>query len=279
MTLAKAKIDAQRLLLNTRGPAVFISLFTVFAKLLFLAAVSLSTYSLTVLPGFTRISENIYLKIACILLFSLAILFSMMLYALVDFSEKRWFYQNACTPQRTADFFSPPRMRHIFKISFLFWLRQLLRIGLFCLYFAPFLLGTGGLYYALRTTDMPVASLYIVSGALVCMLPLCVYFGFTAVQRFAFCDGLLAVNPNYGTVEVLRISRTLAKEFGFAYARFKLRFALWQAACVLVFPLFYVLPYYRQSVAYAVKIAIDENHLSTEVQKPIVFMLSAKATA
>ena len=141
----------------------------------------------------------------------------------------------------------------------------------FLFYLAPFLAGCGGLYYALRTADLPITALYMALGALFCILPLCAYFGFAAVQRFAFCDGLLAENPDCSIVEILGTSKALAKAYGFANANLKLRFLLWKTACLLILPLFYVLPYYRQTVGCAVKIAMNRKRLSAETQKPIVF--------
>lgn len=279
MSLLEAKIEAQKILLHSRKFAVFVSLCTILSKLFFLFALGISLYSLKILPTFTQLSKNIYLKIGFYILFALAGVFSMLLYALTDFSEKQWFYENTRAESSAAAFFKPPQMRHIFKIGFLFWLRQLLRTGCFLLYLAPFLLGCGGLYYALRTADVPIRLLYIALGALCFVLPICLYFGFAAVQRYAFCDGLLAEDPKLGTVEVLRLSRTLAKTSACSFARFKLRFALWQTVCILILPLFYVRPYYRQSVACAVKTEIDKNHLSAEPQKPIVFLLPARVTA
>lgn len=279
MSLAEAKIDAQKILLHSRKSAVFVSLCTVFSKAFLAAALLVSLYSLTILPDFARIWENIYVKILFCALFSLAAVFALFLYALTDFSEKRWFYQNTYAPKPASAFFKLPRMRHIFKISFLFWLRRLLSIGCFLLYLAPFLAGCGGLYYALRTADLPITVLYMTLGALLCILPLCVYFGFAAVQRFAFCDGLLTENPDCSIVEILGTSKALAKTYGFASANLKLRFLLWKTACFLILPLFYVLPYYRQTVGCAVKNVIDKKHLSAEAQKPIVFLLSAAQTA
>lgn len=279
MVLTKAKIDAQRILMDSRKAAVTVSLCAAASKLLFVFALGVSLYSLKILPSFSRIWEKLYLKIGFCALFLLAGLFSLLLYALTDFSEKQWFYKNNRTAQPVSAFFRPPRMRYILKIGFLFWLRQIFRIGLFLLYLAPFLLGGGGLYYALRISDVPIRLLYLSLGTLGCMLPLCLYFGFAAVQQFAFCDGLLAENPACGTVEILRLSRTLAKETAFALTNFKLRFVLWQTVCLLILPIFYVLPYYRQSVAGAVQTVIDKNHLSAQQEKPIVFFLPMRATA
>lgn len=279
MTLVKAKIDAQKVLMDSRKNAAFICLYTVFLKLFLIAALLVSIYSLTILPDFARIWENVYLKILFCLLFSLAAVFALLLYALTDFSEKRWFYKNTRAAQPLSVFFKVPPFRHIFKIAFLFWLRKLFSIGYFFLYLIPFLAGSGVLYYALRTADIPITSLYIALGALFCMLPLCAYFGFAAVQRFAFCDGILAENPDCSVVETLRTSKMLAKTYGFASTNLKLRFLLWQAACLLILPLIYVLPYYRQTIGCASKITMDKKHLSAETQKPIVFLLSAKAMA
>ncbi len=279
MSLTAAKIDAQRVLLGTRKKAVAVSFLTLFFKLLFIIAFSVSVYALTLLPAYEKSAENLYLKIAFYALFSLGIVLSVLFYALTDFFGKHWFYKNASTEPPVSAFFVRLRAKHAVKICFLFWLRRLLGGLLLLGYLAPFLAGLFALAYVLRTTGLAEINLYITLAALALCLPLCLYFGFSALQRFSFCDGLLTEDPNRGVVETLRESKALAQNFGFPLAHIKLRFLLWGVSCFLFFPLFYVLPYYQQSVGCAVETVIDKNHLSAVPQKPIVFLLSAKAHA
>lgn len=278
MSLAAAKIDAQRVLLRTRPRAVLVCLLTLLFKLLFLAALSICIYSLTMLPSYEQVT-NIYLKIVCYALFSLGGLCSVCLYALVSAALRRWFYKNASSPQPISAYFTRPTVKIAFKTAYLFWLRKLLTFGTVVGYLVPFLAGTAGFIYTLRMRGLPAFLFYFSLGFLAVLLTLGLFFGFAAIQKYTLLEGLLTENPQRGVIDTLAQSRKIIRPISFAAARTKLRFAPWAILCLLIFPLIYVMPYYCQSVGCITKAALDKNHLTVSSQKPIIFLHLAKTPA
>ncbi len=279
MSLAAAKIEAQRVLLHTRPRAVLVCLLTLLFKLLFLAAFSICIYSLTMLPSYVQVASNIYLKIACYALFSLGSAFSVLLYALTSTAMRRWFYKNAAAPQSVSTYFTRPSVQAAFKLAYLFWLRKLLTLATFFGYLIPFLTGTAIFLYTLRMRGISAFVFYCSLGFLAALLLFGLFFGFVAVQKYTFVEGLLAEDPRRGIIDTLAQSRKIARPICFAAARTKLRFAPWGLLSLLIFPLIYVMPYYCQSVGCISKAALDKNHLTASSQKPIVFLRLAKTPA
>lgn len=275
MSLAAAKIDAQRVLMHTRPRAVLVCLLTLLFKLLFLAALSICIYSLTMLPSYEQIT-NIYLKIVCYALFSLGGVLSVLLYALVSTAMRRWFYKNASSPQPISAYFARPTIRAAFKTAYLFWLRKLLTFGTVAGYLVPFLAGTAGFIYTLRMRGISEFLFYFSLCFLTVLFVSGLFFGFAAIQKYTFLEGLLTEDPRRGVIDTLVQSRQIARPICFAAARTKLRFIPWAILCLLIFPLIYVMPYYCQSVGCITKAALDKNHLTVSSQKPIVFLRLAK---
>lgn len=279
MTLAAAKIDAQRVLMRTRSRAVAVSLLTLLLKGIFIVAFGICVYSLTVLLDDRQVAGNIYLYILYIVLFSLGAVFSVLFYAWAGASLRRWFYKNAVSPQTVGAYFAKYTFRSFFKTVYLFWLRKLLVFGSLLGYLAPFLLGSAGLFYLLRVSEISVPLLILSLSFLGVLFALGVFFGFAAIQKYTFVDGLLADTPACGVIEALATSRRIARPISFALARTKLRFSLWMLLSALIVPLLYVMPYYCQSVGCIVKKALDKNHLTPDTQMPIVFLRLAKSPA
>lgn len=276
MSLSAAKIDAQRVLLHTRPHAVAVCLLTLFFKLLFIVSLGTCIYSLTMLPRYEQVT-NIYLKIVLYALFALGGLCCVWLYALVSTALRRWFYKNAAAPQPISAYFARPTVKVAFKTAYLFWLRKLLTFGTVFGYLVPFLGGAAGFLYALRMRGMSAFLFYFSLGFLAVLLISGLFFGFAAIQKYAFWEGLLTEDPQRGIIDTLAQSRRLARPICFAAARTKLRFAPWGILCLLVFPLIYVMPYYCQSVGCITKTALDKNCLTLSSQKPIIFLHLAKA--
>lgn len=279
MLLANAKIDAQKQMLQSKGKMVLICLLTAGLKLLFLCGFAVSVYTLAVLQSYARATANLYVQIGYYVLFALGAVLSVTFYAWTAFAGKRWFYKNAECPQPVSAFFVRLSFLCGLKTVYLFWLRKCLTLLYFLGYTAPFWVLAGAFWYRLRTGGMPTILFYASLAGLGILLLMGLYFAFVAVQRFFFCDGILLLDANKGVVQILAQGRAVARETAFAAANVKLRFALWGLSCVLVLPLFYVLPYYRQTSACMSKMVLDKNHLSPQTQKPIVFYCRRRSPA
>ena len=279
MSLAHARLAAQKRMLENRGRMTLVWLFGAAARLVLLSGLGISAYMLFALPAVTSFGVNPYLTVALYALFALGVLLSSALFALVSFCTARWFYRNAVHAQPFAAFFDRLTLRDTVKLVYFFWLRRLLGVLHFVGYLFPFFIGVGALWLTLRARGMTPLLFYAVCVLLAAFLITGTYFGFAAVQKYAFCEALLTLDPARGVVDTLRESRRLSRGLCFACARERLRFSLWALLCVLIFPLLYVAPYYRQSMACMAKLVLDRNHLTPQSQKPIVFLRLAKSPA
>ena len=254
MTLAHARLAAQKRMLENRGRMTAVWLFGAAAKLVLLSGFGISVCMLAMLSGFTELGKNPYLTAALYALFVLGALLSSALFALVSFCTARWFYRNAEHAQSFAAFFDRLTLRDTVKLVYFFWLRRLLGVLHFAGYLLPFFIGAGALWLTLRARGLAPFLFYAVCVLLAAFLITGLYFGFAAVQKYAFCEALLTLDPARGVVDTLRESGRVARGLCFVYARERLRFFPWVLLCVLIFPLLYVAPYYRQSMACAAKI-------------------------
>ncbi len=69
-----------------------------------------------------------------------------------------------------------------------------------------------------------------------------------SVQKYSKAPFLLAAYPSLTVAECIGLSRVQCEEKAAELLRFKLGFLKWIPLCVAIFPLLYVIPYYKQSL-------------------------------
>ena len=72
-------------------------------------------------------------------------------------------------------------------------------------------------------------------------------FRFIMIQRYFLANYILASNPGIGIVQCIKQSVNLLEGHIFKVVKFKLRFLPYMLACLLIFPIFFVYPLYKQS--------------------------------
>ena len=87
----------------------------------------------------------------------------------------------------------------------------------------------------------------ILIGAAVVAVTGFVFYVFS-VQKYAQAPFLLAAYPDLSVSECIRLSKEKWAEKAAELLRFKLGFLPWLFVCVAIFPLLYVIPYYKQSL-------------------------------
>lgn len=275
MSFARAKIDAQNILLTSRRKALAVCLLGFFLRFVCLLCIAVSLYSLLHLHEYPIAAQSVYAEIGFYALFTVATLLSLWLFALLAFLQKRWFLENSRDAVGISAFFGKFRFGQAVKIGFLYYLKKLLSLFDFLFYLLPFFVFAAGFFYELQSAGI---SQFLAVFSLAFLGVLCfvgLYFGFAAVQNYAFCDALLALSPQAGLIDTLKTSRKLARQSAFSAVRFKLRFFPWILCSCLILPAFYALPYYRQSVACMTKSILVKNHLTQKSPKPIVFFVRA----
>lgn len=276
MSFAQAKIDAQSILLTSRKKAVAVCLLGFFLRLICILCIAVSLYSLRHLSEYPPVMQSRPAEIGFYALFTLATLLSLWLYALLVFLQARWFLENAKNAVGISAFFRRIRFSQAVKIGCLYYLKKLLAFFDFLFYLLPFFLLTAGLLYELNNSGISRFLAAFSFAFLSVFFLVGLYFGFAAVQKYAFCDAILATSPRAGAAEVLKTGRMLARQTAFPVVHFKLHFAPWAVCGLLILPAFYALPYYRQSVACMTQIVLMKNHLTKDVQKPIVFFVQSR---
>ncbi|MGN0520802.1 MAG: hypothetical protein ACI4LB_08695 [Candidatus Fimenecus sp.] len=276
MSFARAKIDAQKILLTSRRKALAVCLLGFTLRLICIFCTAVSLYSLLHLSEYPLAAQSVYAEIGFYALFTAALLLSLWLFALLAFLQKRWFLESTQKTVGIFAFFYRLRFSQAVKIGFLYYVKKVLALFDFLFYLLPFFIFTTGLFYEIQTAGISKFLWYfslVFSGVLLCVG---VYFGFAAVQKYAFCDALLSLSPQKGLIDTLKTSRKLARQSAFSVVRFKLRFTPWVLCSFLLLPAFYALPYYRQSIACMTKTILDKNHLTKPAPKPIVFFVQAR---
>ncbi len=279
MPYAYVKIRAQEILLTSRKKGIAVCFLGAGMRLICIFCMAVSVYSLLHLQTYTPAANSVYATVGFYALFFVAVPVSAWFYALLVFLQKRWFYENTKSAMPVSAFFCQLRFRDAVKIGFAYYLKKVLYISTLILYMLPFLLSAGGFIYALRTAAVSSFLFYATLAFLGILFVFSLYFGLAAVQKYAFCDALFAVSVHAGLVDTLKMSKFLTRGTAFGVLRFKLRFVPWLLCGLLIVPLFYALPYYRQSVACLYKAELDKNHLTPKKPKPIVFLLKAHAPA
>lgn len=69
-----------------------------------------------------------------------------------------------------------------------------------------------------------------------------------SVQKYAKAPFLLAAYPSLAVGECIELSRVQGEEKAAELLRFKIGFLKWIPLCVAIFPLLYLIPYYKQSL-------------------------------
>jgi len=161
-----------------------------------------------------------------------------------------WFLGGALKKRRSGKWIlywlKPGRAAKATRFQLAIGLRRALLLTAFLLPGAFLLAGAFyGLLYdgAARNVFFTV----VAAGAVLTLLGL--FFGSAALQRYFLAPFLLARYPALQPREALRKSIVIMDEHCLQALLFKLSFSPWFLLCLLVFPVFYVWPYYQQACA------------------------------
>lgn len=104
------------------------------------------------------------------------------------------------------------------------------------------------LIFSIRRNALSAAffTIMFVGAVLTAILGL-VFYVFS-VQKYAKAPFLLAAYPLLSVKDCIRLSAEKGEKKAAALLRFKLGFLPWLLACVAIFPLLFVVPYYKQSL-------------------------------
>lgn len=104
------------------------------------------------------------------------------------------------------------------------------------------------LFFSVKTSAQSAAfCIIMLTCAAVTAISGLIFFSFS-VQKYAKAPFLLAAYPSLPVKDCIKLSIEKGEKKAAELLRFKLGFLPWALACVAIFPLLYVVPYYKQSL-------------------------------
>ena len=241
------KLRARRILDVNGGSARLTAFFVPCVKLVLLGLTAFFIYSLSYSFKLENSEFNaaVYLYRAVLILSSFICL---ILFIYSGFLLKRWYILNN-SDMRFSDLFRFPDLKLLIKLLLLSFIKLLYGVSAFAVYEIPFAV-TGFLLYRALSLGEVKLGVTVTTAVLAAVLFLGgIIFFFAEFQRFSAAEYILALHPEMKLRHVLRLSFSSVRETKFTLAFFKMSFFGWFLICIFILPLFFVLPYYLQSVA------------------------------
>lgn len=217
-------------------------------------------YSIILLPDFLSDSDFGIPDAMYYVLFSVCLIIILSFYSVSHYLLHRWFYLSDAQ-WGTLDYFKILSVRFQLKIIYLHFLGFSKRFSDMLFYLLPFVSCAAVFILKLRNGGLDSRMFGLTSALTAVFFFLGLYYLLAVRQKTAFCDELLAEDKTLSAREVLRQSTESADSRCFELARFKLSFSAWYILCPLIFPIFFVMPYYLEALSQYKKTDLEKQGL------------------
>lgn len=209
-------------------------------------------------------------------LFSLGIAFSLCFYVLSSYTLKSEYIKTSVSDS-DFEFFKFISLDIQLKIIYLHFLRFFRNIFLTAFYLSPAAAtAVVTLYFLKDGIDRLIFPAVILLFAI--LLFSGIYFSFVSMQRLAFIDETVFLNPGLSISQTLKKARQSTCGKCFSLAKFKLSFAIWFLLCIFIIPVFFVVPYYLRCISLYAKQAFGVKAPKPVTEKPVILMKPVKNT-
>lgn len=156
------------------------------------------------------------------------------------------FASNALFKKRPHDWFN---LKGILKSARLFTCLFLLKTAMFAAWLALPSALSALLIFLLKAGEMNRTFLFFCAAGIALLFAAGLFFYTLSAQDLICARFLLAAHPYLSAGAAISMSRKKVRGSRLALLTFRLSFLPWLAACIFGFPVFYLWPYYRQSLA------------------------------
>lgn len=255
MSNSEIKKYSKEFIKAKRTQAFSIILFGLFFCLLTTALIFTAVFFTEILiSGLENTVAKTAIKIfICLFLIFFSVII-LCVYSSVSIGEKAWY--NGLTSEkknykkRLYFWFKPKCSLRAFGFKII-----LLAIKLFCsvAFLLPCALTIWSVYYLTQTGGLEMyLFLSLVAGAVLLGISGLI-FRFIVIQRYFLADYIFSTNPKITALTAIRQSKNLLDGHIYEIVRFKLSFIPWFISCLLIFPSFYFIPYYKASCSLVAK--------------------------
>lgn len=248
----------------------FFTYSVILLKLFFLASAVFCTFTLYAFADTDIKSNDIFLNVIYYALFSLGIIFSVCFYILTSYAFKCGFFKTSVT-KSNLEFFNFVNFSVQLKIIYLHLLRFFINIFKFLIYLSPSVaVAVTTIYFLKDGIDYSIFFACVVLFTALFITGL--FFAFSSIQRLAFLDEVIYLNPTLSPVETVRIAKQCVNGKCFSAAYFKLSFFIWFSLCIFIIPAFFVIPYYNRCISLYAKQTLKVKSPRSVKEKPVIVL-------
>lgn len=203
-------------------------------------------------------------------LFTLSMLCSFVLWRISQlFSDKYFFSRNTKISCRLS-------FRQCFTAIMVSVLKFFLSVAWGTLYFSPCAVMTATLYYCIHSGDYTFNVMLTLFVASAILFVIGSGFFYVTLKRYSMCNYVILTGVETDSIKIIEKSINLIEGNMAKYTFYGLSFVGWILSCVLIVPVFYVLPYVKMAKYCYFKAITRPQERETEIQKPIIFYFTQK---
>lgn len=271
MSNSLIKATARNITARTNSKSTAVGALSLLLKLFFTSSAVFCLYIISILGSYSEALTLPFGYIPYYALFISGVTFSVCFFIITEYSEKRWFFKNAVGAEKPS-FFNNLSIRTQMKIIYIKLLKSVISLIVTVLYLFPSAAVLFTMLYKLRNSGINRMIFIFASALYLFTVLLGLYFSFVTMQKYALTDEIISLNSNLKTTDIIALSKQKTAGVCFRLAKFKLSFTPWFLSCVLVLPLLFVIPYYRQSFSVAAKRLIKYGEAEETEPKPVILM-------
>lgn len=256
MKIREIKSKSKNLIKNNLSKPDILLAFSVLSVIMF----TVLPFAIDRLDKITHLSEiadsiNKYIYPVCAIVILLVLtVFFIMLLSSVQLGEKAWFSgkntQRKNCAKRLCYWFKPSSSFKAMRLCLTIFLLKLIWTLIFLL--PAILMFAAILSLALSGGIELYLFISLLAGGVI-LAVVGLIFRFFAVQRYFLAPHLLASNPKLGIIQAIKQSTNLLDGYIFDIVKFKLSFLPWVFPSLLIFPIIYIYPFYKQSCSVIAK--------------------------
>ena len=215
-------------------------------------------------------SYDVYVKAS---LFTLSVCVSFVLWKISQIYSHKYFFS-----QMNKKYIKLHFRQYITAITVSI-LKFFLSVAWSSFYLLPCAITTATLYYAIHSGNYTFSVMLTLFVASAILFIIGISFIYVTLKRYSMCNFVIFTETNIDAIKVIEKSIILIENNMVRFAFYNLSFVGWILSCVLVIPVFYVLPYIKMAKYSFYRAITKPQERETETQKPIIFYFPQKEKA
>lgn len=273
MKFSYIKLNAQRNLMKNHFisccisflPYVTIVLFVVMNYYLYIFLKNIDINFISSISSY-----DVYVKAS---LFTLSVCFSFVLWKVSQLYSEKYFYSQMNKKRIKLHF------RQYLTAITVAILKFFLSVAWSAFYLLPCAVTVATLYYSVNSGGYTFNVMLTLFVASLILFVIGISYIYVTLKRYSTCNFVIFTETNIDAIKVIEKSINYMENNTVRFTFYKLSFVGWIFSCVLLVPIFYVLPYMKMAKYSFYKAITNPKTKESEMQKPIIFYFPQKEKA